>query len=205
MAVCSRLNDAGNGREGRGILGERLRSLRLAPRASIGSTCRGDRVLSEFLDHERRTRFAGEYLTKLDGATMYHGIEARSPFLDHSLWEFGASLPFGVRLHRGRPKAILRELARRRIGPQVAGRRKQGFGIPVQRWMAGRWWPCVAATLGESSLAGEGWIDPRAMRARLEQGRARGQVPLLLWYVFVLEAYLRHARDHDRRHAGQPP
>ena len=136
---------------------------------------------------------------------MYHGIEARSPFLDHSLWEFGASLPFGVRLHRGRPKAILRELARRRIGPQVAGRRKQGFGIPVQRWMAGRWWPCVAATLGESSLAGEGWIDPRAMRARLEQGRARGQVPLLLWYVFVLEEYLRHARDHDRRHAGQPP
>ena len=40
-------------------------------------------------------------LTKVDGATMHYGLEARSPFLDHILWEFASSLPFGLRLRYG--------------------------------------------------------------------------------------------------------
>ena len=42
--------------------------------------------------------FVSEFMTKVDGATMYHALEARSPFLDHTIWDFAASLPFELRL-----------------------------------------------------------------------------------------------------------
>ena len=41
-------------------------------------------------------------MTKVDGATMNYALEARSPFLEHRVWDFAASLPFGLRLHGGR-------------------------------------------------------------------------------------------------------
>ena len=119
---------------------------------------KGQGSLTDLLDYERRTYFVGEFMTKVDGATMHYGLEARSPFLDQSLWEFASSLPFHLRLHHGRLKAILRELARRRIGGQVARRRKRGFGIPVQRWTANKWRAQIEAALHDSILEKDQWI-----------------------------------------------
>jgi asparagine synthase (glutamine-hydrolysing) len=170
-------------------------SAAMADRAMPWSLEAGRRVLADFLAHDRRTRFVGEYLTKVDGATMHHGLEARSPFLDQELWEFAATLPFGLRLRRGRLKAVLRELARRRIGPRVARGRKRGFGIPVQRWLAGRWRERVEEVLGDSLLGRDGWIRPEAVRAELERSAPREWVPKQLWYIYVLESWLRRERS----------
>src|SRR5688500_5782782 len=87
-----------------GFLTEDLASVSIAQREIELSRVSGRNVLSEFLEYDRVTRFVGEYLTKVDGATMYHALEARSPFLDQELWEFASSLPFNLRLNRGRSK-----------------------------------------------------------------------------------------------------
>jgi asparagine synthase (glutamine-hydrolysing) len=146
-------------------------------------------------------RFVGEYLTKVDGATMHQSLEARSPFLDHRLWEFASSLPFDLRLRGGRLKAILRELARRRIGEEVARGRKRGFYIPVQRWIVGRWRDRVMESFRYSLLEKEGWINSRAAVSQLEEAGRRGLAPNQLWYLFVLESWLRRERceTFDRR------
>lgn len=99
----------------------------------------GENLLAEFLKYDRQTRFVGEYLPKVDGATMFHALESRSPFLDTKLWDFAAALPVSLRLQNGELKAILREIVRRRISPELADGKKQGFGIPVQRWLVGKW------------------------------------------------------------------
>jgi asparagine synthase (glutamine-hydrolysing) len=131
-------------------------------------------------------------MTKVDGATMYYALEARSPLLDQSLWEFAASLPFDLRLRRGRLKAILRELAWRRIGKEVAKRRKRGFGIPVQRWIIGPWRPLVEATLRESILNKEGWVRSGTALVQLDLAARMGWAPDQLWYIFTLESWMRH-------------
>ena len=94
-------------------------------------------------------------------------------------------------------KAILRELAGRHLGDRVAGGRKRGFGIPVQRWMAGRWQPVVREALRDSLLQNEGWIRTDAALAQLDQAVVRGWAPNQLWYIFVLESWLRREREES--------
>ena len=104
-----------------GLLGERLMSATVEQREIVWSHESARNVLAEFLRYDRRMRFVGEYLPKVDGATMHYALEARSPFLDQELWESAAALPYEVRLRRGQLKAVLREIARRRLGDRVAG------------------------------------------------------------------------------------
>jgi asparagine synthase (glutamine-hydrolysing) len=177
-----------------GMLGERLLTATISQRTMHWSFDSGCQLLSEFLHYDRRMRFVGEYMTKVDGSTMHYGLEARSPFLDQELWEFAASLPFPLRLHRGRLKAILRELARRRIGDRVARGRKRGFSVPVQRWITGRWRSALEQALRTSLLDAEGWINSRRALAELEKAACKGWAPKQLWYIFVLESWLRHER-----------
>jgi asparagine synthase (glutamine-hydrolysing) len=123
---------------------------------------------------------------------MFFGLEARSPFLDQELWEFAAALPFHIRLRHCTLKAILREIARRRIDERVATNRKRGFTIPVEEWLTGRWRNAVAGTMHDSLLGKQGWIDSKAMSKWLAESTRVGKAPKQLWYLFVLESWLRN-------------
>jgi asparagine synthase (glutamine-hydrolysing) len=190
MVRYSRQDDV---READRLLGERYGTCPRNPEAPHLPTS-GRTILDDFLKYEFRTRFVGEYMTKVDGGTMHYGIEARSPFLDHKLWEFAAALPYGIRLHGGRLKSILRQLVRDEIGNDVARRPKRGFGIPVQRWIVGRWRPAIEEMFRNSVLEDERWIRPGSALARLGAAQDSGTAPAQLWYLVVLESWLRHER-----------
>jgi asparagine synthase (glutamine-hydrolysing) len=174
-----------------GVLGDRLADATIPQRGIPRSIQSARNLLEEFLVYDRQTRFAGEYLPKVDGGTMHYALEARSPFLDQELWNFAASLPFSLRLHGGTLKAVLRELARRNIGERVASGPKRGFGIPVQRWLTGRWRDAFETSFQDSLLEREGFIRTSAVRSTLQQAVARGTAPNQLWYLYVLETWFR--------------
>ena len=176
-----------------GMLGERLAGVSLWQREMEWSNESGRNVLAEFLEYDRGNRFVGEYMTKVDGATMYHSLEARSPFLDQDLWEFASSLSFELRLQGGNLKALLRALAREKLGERVAGGTKRGFSIPVQRWLVGRWQKTLEELLETSVLHREGWINSRRALERLKVASEKGWAPNQLWYIFVLESWLRQS------------
>ncbi|HEX3186573.1 MAG TPA: asparagine synthase (glutamine-hydrolyzing) [Pyrinomonadaceae bacterium] len=178
-----------------GMLGERLAGVSVAQRDIEWSNESGRNVLAEFLEYDRANRFVGEYMTKVDGATMFHSLEARSPFLDQDLWEFAAGLSFETRLHGGKLKSVLRELAKRKLGERVSRGRKRGFTIPVQRWLVGRWQNALTELLQPSILDREGWINSRATLDRLSAAAKEGWAPNQLWYIFVLESWLRHEQS----------
>jgi asparagine synthase (glutamine-hydrolysing) len=179
----------------RGVLGDRLTDLTVDQRKIGWSQDSARKVLSEYLEYDRNTRFVSEFLVKVDGATMHFGLEARSPFLDQELWEFAAALPFSVRLRQGKLKAVLRELARQRMGDQIAARRKRGFTIPVERWLTGKWGVTVFETLRHSILARDGWIHAAPTLEWLEESIRTKSAPKQLWYLFVLESWLRNELD----------
>ena len=178
-----------------GMLGERLSGACVSRRKIEWSYESGRNVLAEFLEYDRHNRFVGEFMTKVDGATMFHSLEARSPFLDQDLWEFAAGLSYETRLQGGRLKSILRELARQKVGDRLARGRKRGFTIPVQRWLVGRWRDALTESLRTSILDREGWINSRAALERLNIATEQGSAPNQLWYIFVLESWLRHEQN----------
>jgi asparagine synthase (glutamine-hydrolysing) len=183
----------------RGLLGPRLADhARPGLRWSIESA---RHVLTEYLEHDRATQFVSEYLVKVDGASMHYGLEARSPFLDQEMWEFAGALPHERLLHGGALKAVLRELARRKLGASVAHAPKRGFTVPVEDWMGRRWHRRVAESLNESLLAAEGWVQQSGVVRELAESARTGRASRRLWYLWVLEEWLRTERGSSR--AGQ--
>jgi len=176
-----------------GILGERLEGRALAQRNIPGSPDSARHLLRDVFNFHRTTEFTSQFMPKVDGATMYYALEARAPFLDQKLWEFAAKLSPQVLLRHGRLKEVLREIVRRRIGRRVAARRKQGFTIPVERWLARRWSGALDELKGTTLLEREGWIRPGTLRRPIEEALARQWVPAQLWYLLVFELWLRRS------------
>jgi asparagine synthase (glutamine-hydrolysing) len=184
-----------------GILGPRFADSRgsWSSPLPLSATANGKRALNDYLEHAYRTQFVGEYMTKVDGATMHFGLEARSPFLDQDLWTFVGSLPPLLRLRGYRLKALLRALAAKRIGSATSKRRKMGFGIPVHRWLANGWYEDARSVWKHSALHEQGWIDAGAVARAFAHARTNGVAPMPLWYLFVLEMWLRYERSAANR------
>jgi asparagine synthase (glutamine-hydrolysing) len=191
--------------EQHGLLGPRLAGAKVDQRNTPVSPESARNILGDYISYSRLQRFVSEYLTKVDGGAMRYALEARSPFLDQELWNFAQSLPYEVRLQGGTLKAILRELSRRRIGERVASGKKRGFGIPVGRWLAGRWRPHFEELLRDSYAAREGWIDAAAVRKHLADAAAKGNASLHLWYIYVFEQWMRRQAQVQGVSADRTP
>jgi asparagine synthase (glutamine-hydrolysing) len=86
------------------------------------------------LSTDVQTYLPCDLLVKMDIATMAHSVEARSPFLDHHLMEFAASLPTDEKLRGTGGKQLLKRAFRGRIPDEILDRPKMGFGVPLGRW-----------------------------------------------------------------------
>ncbi|MDX2207611.1 MAG: asparagine synthase (glutamine-hydrolyzing) [Gemmatimonadales bacterium] len=147
-------------------------------------------LMQQYIHHQQATAFGGEYLPKVDGATMHHALEARSPFLDHELWTLAATLPWQLRLQRGELKAVLRTLARRHLTPEVAAGRKRGFTIPVQEWLVREHADRLDRLATDSALVAGGWCVAAGIKRLVESARRSGQASLVLWHLVAAEAWL---------------
>ena len=108
-------------------------------------------------------------LAKVDRASMAHGVEVRSPFLDYRLVELAAGIPTAMKLRGGERKVVLRRAAAAWLPPETAGRKKKGFGSPVGPWLRGP----LGHLLDGLPEAVEGLLDPQQVRAVIAQHRAR--------------------------------
>jgi asparagine synthase (glutamine-hydrolysing) len=129
---------------------------------------------------------ANDMLTKVDRATMAVSLEARVPFLDHRVAEAGVGLPRAFTLPGG--KRVLRALHEKKFGAELARRRKQGFGVPVETWLRGTLAGACDALFDEERLDRFGLLSGEA----LGRGRWRSVAekdPLVLWNAFALAVW----------------
>ncbi len=76
-----------------------------------------------------------DILVKVDRASMATSLEVRAPFLDYTIQEFAAQLPYEFKLSRLTSKYILKKMAKRHIPDYIINKKKQGFAIPVTKWL----------------------------------------------------------------------
>jgi asparagine synthase (glutamine-hydrolysing) len=73
-------------------------------------------------------------LAKVDRASMMHGLEARSPFLDLEVANFARRLPGSFKLRDGTTKYLLKKALEPLLPHDIIYRKKKGFGTPVGAW-----------------------------------------------------------------------
>jgi asparagine synthase (glutamine-hydrolysing) len=99
------------------------------------SKANGSGILDATLLTDQMTYLPNDLLVKVDIASMANSLEARSPFLDHKVIEFAASLPENLKMRRLETKSLLKKVAARLVPREVVYRRKMGFGVPVGKWL----------------------------------------------------------------------
>jgi asparagine synthase (glutamine-hydrolysing) len=77
----------------------------------------------------------GDLLVKVDRASMYHSLEARSPLLDYRIVEFSINLDESLKLNGDISKYILKELLYEKVPREMFDRPKWGFGLPIRIWL----------------------------------------------------------------------
>jgi asparagine synthase (glutamine-hydrolysing) len=180
--------------EERGLLGGSMRSRGVAYRQTPASFASARGLVNDVFQFHRRMHFSSEFMTKVDGGTMYYSLEARSPFLDQAVWEYAAKLPPEIHFQGGRMKAVLREIARRHAGPEVAFRRKQGFTIPVEKWLASKWSGRLKELKDGPLLVRDGWMEANSLSAAVDEALDRREISKQLWHTLVFEYWLRRNR-----------
>ncbi len=94
------------------------------------------RDLNDAFKEDMQDYMAGDILVKTDRASMAHGLELRSPFLDHKLVEYVMALPSLMKIDAKNDKILLRQLFEKSWPEPVRKRSKQGFGSPIARWLS---------------------------------------------------------------------
>lgn len=137
------------------------------------------------------TYMPGDVLTKVDIASMACALEVRSPFLDHKLVEFTATLPWNFKLHGNDRKHILKAAFADLLPSEILNRRKCGFGVPIAAWLRTTWRKQAEEALFDGPLFSEGFIerDP-LLKIWNDHQSARSDWSYLLWTLLMLSLFL---------------
>jgi asparagine synthase (glutamine-hydrolysing) len=161
----------------REVAGEALRSLSpdqtTAEQRAIFSEAGAADFLGRRMYFDVRTSLPDQMLTKVDRATMAHGLEARVPFLDHRLVEFALRLPQEAKFRPWRLKHLPKVAFAGRLPRSLLHRRKHGFELPLDEWLRGPLRAFVRDTLTPAALAGHGVFDGRGVSALIDAHEAR--------------------------------
>src|SRR5688500_5708436 len=104
-------------------------------------------MLDAMLLTDQMTYLPNDLLVKVDIATMAVSLEARSPFLDHRVIEFAASLPENFKLRGLKTKYLLKQVLKKLLPQENLDRRKMGFGVPIGHWFRGQLQPFLRETI----------------------------------------------------------
>ena len=122
---------------------------------------------------------------------MAFSLEARVPYLDHTLYGWCARLAPSFKIRGRERKRILKRLAERYLPADIVHREKQGFMMPLERWLARELAADLAQALGPAGLARRGLLRPEAIeRLVSEHTSGRKNHAMRLWVLLILERWL---------------
>ena len=138
------------------------------------------------------TYLPGDLMVKADRMSMAHGLEVRSPFLDHHLMEFASTIP-GEHAYQGRAgKQILKRAYADLIPPEISNRKKAGFTVPVGEWINGPLKEMARELLMSPSAEVQKVVRPEFIRQMIDEHASRRHSHAVrLWNLVCLETWTK--------------
>ena len=183
---ADRDKEAGYGEAMRGQLGRSALEL-LAPYFAAA-----DGLLAGANWADLHTYLPDDLMVKVDVASMAHGLETRSPLLDHILLEWAAAIPAEVRMAGGQTKALFKRAMEPYLPREVIYRKKMGFGMPIDEWLRGELKPLAYDTLLSQPARERGVMRPDYVKRLLDEHcSGRRNHHTRLWALLMLELWFR--------------
>ena len=117
-------------------------------------------------------RLPDTMLTKVDRASMAHSLEVRVPFLAHTFVDFAATLPITLKLRGATGKYIVRKAVEPWLPPGALERPKQGFAVPLARWVKGDLGRYAEGVWRDLRADDAGVLDTRSVGALFSEHRS---------------------------------
>ncbi|HSE30485.1 MAG TPA: asparagine synthase (glutamine-hydrolyzing) [Pyrinomonadaceae bacterium] len=142
------------------------------------------------------TYLPNDLLVKVDIASMAVSLEARSPFLDHHVIEFAASLPEKLKLRRLTTKYVLKRVLRRLLPDENLDRPKMGFGVPIGHWFRGKMQPFLREVVLSEKALRRGLFRREAIERLIDDHvSSKRDHSHQLWTLLMLELWFQRFID----------
>jgi asparagine synthase (glutamine-hydrolysing) len=152
----------------------------------------GSAPLDRMLFADSMVRLPNHPVMITDRICMAHGLEARSPFMDHELAAFAARLAPALKVRGGTLRYIQRKLAARYLPPQILNRPKQGFSSALPYLLQREYAQLYSACLRDSRLARDRILDGAVMTRLIDEHLAkRADHGNRLWLLINAEVWYR--------------
>jgi asparagine synthase (glutamine-hydrolysing) len=138
------------------------------------------------------TRLPGDFLFKVDAASMRSSLEVRAPFLDHRLVDLSLGSDMKSLMPNKIDKEITRAIYKDFAGFEHLGSKK-GFSIPYLNYLRGDWGRILENYLKEGHSAQFFQFNTKGLLEMLQELRIspRQSLARILFSALVLEIWLR--------------
>jgi asparagine synthase (glutamine-hydrolysing) len=156
----------------------------------------GNGIVDATMFTDQQTYLPNDLLVKVDIASMAVSLEARSPFLDHKVIEFAASLPESIKLRGSESKYLLKKAASRLVPREVLYRKKMGFGVPLTHWFRGELKDFIREVLLSEKSFKRGLFHPPAIKKLVNQHiNGERDYTHQIWTLLMLELWFQRFID----------
>jgi len=145
---------------------------------------------------------ADKLLVKVDRSLMAWGVEARVPYLDHRIVEFGLGLPDALKVQGRMGKRLLREWGQRHIPGPYLMQSKKGFHVPMQQILRGEF----LTQLGQALAANEAirtWFKVEGVKGLIEAQQHTGSHSEQVWGLLQFAIWHRLFVEQPGRKPGR--
>jgi asparagine synthase (glutamine-hydrolysing) len=142
---------------------------------------------------EMRSTLPDELLMYADKLSMAHGLEARVPYLDKEVVEYGERLPASFKVRNGAGKWLHREVCKAFLPGSILRRKKRGFAMNVvDEWFRAAQSQKLEGMLLDPQSHLFEYLQPAAVRGLLDEHRSgASDHHKILFSLVVLEEWLR--------------
>jgi asparagine synthase (glutamine-hydrolysing) len=154
--------------------------------AGFGDSTVAQKTLGLYL----RTYLMDQVLVKVDRASMYASLEARSPLLDYQVVDFINSLPYSFKLRGLTTKYILKKLMADKLPKEIVWRPKKGFGIPMTQWLKHELKPLCDELFSKELLERQGLFNHTYILKLLDDHRSdRADHRKKIWNLLLFQMW----------------
>jgi asparagine synthase (glutamine-hydrolysing) len=111
--------------------------------------------LNQILMTDMNLVLANDMLTKVDLMSMANSLEVRSPFLDHTVFDYAFTLPTWFKVDGQMKKKILQDCFQNILPEELYNRPKKGFEVPLLKWLRGDMKPMIQEYLLDEAFIKE--------------------------------------------------